>query len=165
MRILKTINRNFGRLDIPAKNGFTLVEVLVAAIIMIILSIGILTVFSNVTERNRGENLRIQALSVLQLEVEYYRSLKFVPGAQTAADLPNHRNADLYAGSHTLSPVTTLDGRVFNVTAVVTNVSPSTDEHLCKFKEIVITATPASAEGGWLSNLGTSVTIQRVRSN
>jgi len=49
----------------------------------------------------------MQALSVLQTEVEYYRSLKFVPGLQTTADLPNHRVTDLYAGSHTLSTVTT----------------------------------------------------------
>ncbi len=62
-------------------NGFTLVEVVVAASIMIILCVGLLTVFSYVTKINRGENLRMQALSVLQKEIEHYRSLKFIPGA------------------------------------------------------------------------------------
>ena len=63
-------------------HGFTLVEVIVAASIMIILCVGILTVFSYVVKVNRGENLRAQALSVMQAEVEYYRGLKFVPGAE-----------------------------------------------------------------------------------
>jgi type II secretory pathway pseudopilin PulG len=76
-------------------NGFTLVEVIVAASIMIILCVGILSVFSYVTKINRGENLRMQALSVLQKEVEHYRSLKFVPGAETDANLPSHRAPEL----------------------------------------------------------------------
>jgi hypothetical protein len=31
---------------------------------------------------------------------------------------------------------------------------------LCRFKEIKITATPQTAETGWLANLKTDVTIQ-----
>lgn len=151
------------------QNGFTIPEVIVAGSIMIILCVGTLTVFSYAIKINRGNNLRMQALSVLQAKVEYYRSLKFVPGLQTTADLPNHRDADLYAGSHTLSSITTPDGRVFSITAAVTNVSYSsgvTDEAHCTFKTIVITAVPQVAETqGWLQNLGTNVTIQRVRSN
>lgn len=145
--------------------GFTLIEVIVAGTIMIILSVGLLTVFEYAVRINRGENLRMQAMTVLQLEVEYYRSLKFVPGLETAADLNNHRSADLRAGTHTLTPVTSPDGRVFNITATVVNISPSTVEELCKFKEITIVAVPAVAETGWLANLRTNVTIQRVRSN
>ena len=136
---------------------------------MMILCVGTLTVFSYVVKINRGNNLRMQALSVLQAKVEYYRSLKFVPGLETAVDLPNHRPPDLYAGSHTLSPVTTPDGRVFEITAVVTNAVPvngPNDEANCEFKTIVITAVPQVGEReSWLQNLNTNVTIQRVRSN
>lgn len=147
-------------------NGFTIPEVIIAGMIMIILCVGTLTVFSYVVKINRGNNLRMQALSVLQAKVEYYRSLKFVPGQETAADLPNHRNPDLYAGNHTLTSITTPDGRVFNITATVTNLTPGADEAHTKFKEILITATPQVAEtDGWLRNLNTNVTIQRVRSN
>jgi type II secretory pathway pseudopilin PulG len=135
---------------------------------MIILCVGLLTVFSYVTKINRGENLRMQALSVLQKEIEHYRSLKFIPGAQTAADLNNHRNTELRSGTHTRPPRTSSDNRVFNITVTVVNIAPpSTAEELCRYKEITITAVPQVAEEGWLSNanLRTNVTIQRVRSN
>lgn len=148
------------------QTGFTIVEVIVAASIMIVLCVGILSVFSYVVKINRGENLRAQALSVLQAEVEYYRSIKFVPGAETAADLNNHRNLELRAGTHTRPPRTSADGRVFNITVTVVNVAPpSTVEELCRYKEIRIVAVPQVAENGWLANLRTDVTIQRVRSN
>ncbi len=149
--------------------GFTIPEVIIAGTLMIILCVGTLSVFAYVVKINRGNNLRIQALSVLQAKVEYYRSLKFVPGLETAIDLPNHRNTDLYAGAHTLSSITTPDGRVFNITANVTNavpVSGPNDEANCEFKTITITAVPLVTEReAWLQNLRTNVTIQRVRSN
>jgi len=152
----------------PKIKGFTIPEVLVAASLMIILCVGTLSVFSYVVKINRGNNLRMQALSVLQKEVEYYRSLKFVPGLQTTADLPNHRVNDLYAGDHTLTAVTTPDGRTFTITSTVTNTSFSgqNDEAHCVFKTITIQAVPQVAErDAWLQNLNTLVTIQRVRSN
>ena len=147
------------------RNGFTIVEVIVAASIMIVLCVGTLSVFSYVVKLNRGENLRAQALSVLQAEVEYYRSLKFIPGAQTAADLNNHRDTYLRVGTHTRPPRASADGRVFNITVTVVNVSPSSVEELCRYKEIRIVAVPQVAENGWLANLRADVTIQRVRSN
>jgi type II secretory pathway pseudopilin PulG len=149
--------------------GFTIPEVIVAGSLMIILCVGTLSVFSYVVKINRGNNLRMQALSVLQAKVEYYRALKFVPGLETAGDLPNHRVADLYAGDHTLSPITAPDGRVFTITATVTNAVPvdgPDEEAHCEFKTITITAVPQVTErDAWLQNLNTSVTIQRVRSN
>jgi type II secretory pathway pseudopilin PulG len=160
------------------EGGFTLVEVIIACAIMIILCIGTLTVFTHAVKINTGNNLRSQAESVLQAEVEYYRSLKFVPGAQTTADLTNHRSADLYGSP---SPGTTItrpqrtssDGQVFNITVVVKNVQYATggnDEAHVVFKEITVTAVPASAQSsrpGWVSdaNLRTNITFQRVRTN
>src|SRR6188768_339013 len=90
--------------------GFTLVEVIIAAGIMIILCIGTLSVFTHAVKVNTGNNLRSQAQSVLQQEVEYYRSLKFVPGAQTTADLTNHRLAEIYAGTISRPARTAADG-------------------------------------------------------
>lgn len=150
-------------------DGFTIPEVIVAGSLMIILCVGTLSVFAYVVKINRGNNLRMQALSVLQANVEYYRSLKFVPGLETTADLPNHRDPDLYAGSHTLKQITTPDGRTFNITSTITNNSFSSgqnDEAHCVFKTITITAIPVVAErDAWLQNLHTDVTIQRVRAN
>lgn len=164
----------------PAReqNGFTLIEVIIAGAIMIILCIGTMTVFTHAVKINSGNNLRSQAQSVLQAEVEYYRSLKFVPGAQTTADLPNHRNSDLYGSPDPGTTITrpqrtSSDGQVFNLTVVVKNLQYATggnDEAHCTFKEITVTAVPVLAESsrpGWVSNanLRTNVTFQRVRAN
>ena len=154
---------------ISDEKGFSLVEVIVAGIVMVILCVGLLTVFSYVTKINRGNNIRAQALSALQQEIEFYRSLKFIPGQETAADLPNHRSADLYSGSRTRPPVTSASGMVFNINVTVVNLngSPTVAEEYCTFKEITIQAVPAVTQGHWLSddNLNTRITMQRVRAN
>lgn len=165
-----SVKNKLKRSDV-GQNGFTLIEVMVAASIMIILVVGILTVFSYSAKINAGNNLRSQAQSVLQQEAEYYRTLRFVPGAETDADLPNHRSTDLHAGTVARPSRTSADGQVFNISVTVTNVaSPSIIERLCRYKEIRITAVPAIPEGarpGWLSNanLRTDVSFQRVRTN
>jgi prepilin-type N-terminal cleavage/methylation domain-containing protein len=161
MRILRKRNGPRGR---PLTNaGFTLIEVIIAAGIMVILCVGTLSVFSHASKINSGNNLRSQAQSVLQLRTEYYRSLKFTP-SQT--------DAQLLAGTYNLGQATSADGQLFNTSATVTNVSYSypgttTDEAHCVFKQIVISATPVTVQTGWLSSLnaGLSVTIQRVRAN
>lgn len=151
-----------------SESGFTIPEVIVAGVIMVIICVGTMETFVYATRMNRGNNLRMQALSVLQQEVEYFRSLQFVPGLETAADLNNHRSPDIRAGGPRVrGQRTSADGTVFDLTITVTNLSPSTDEALVRFKQITITATPVITESGWLSNvnLGTSVTVQRVRAN
>jgi type II secretory pathway pseudopilin PulG len=138
--------------------GFTIPEVIVAGTIMIILCVGTLTTFSYAVKLNRGNNLRMQALSVLQLEVEYYRSIKFVPVGSDPA---------LNEGTYTnVRQRTSADGRVFNITAVVANLPTGTADSDAKFKQITISATPVVVETeGWLQNLNTTVALQRVRSN
>ena len=139
-------------------SGFTLIEVLVAASIMVILCVGVLSVFSFAVQINAGNNLREQALTVLQKEVEYYRSLKYVPN-QTQTD------PALVAGTYTRPDRTSEDGTVFHISVQITNVSIDTTETGCTLKQIKVTATPAVQRSGWLANLHTDVTFQRVRSN
>lgn len=152
-------------------NGFTIPEVIIAGGIMIILCIGTLTVFSYVVNINRGNALRMQALTVLQYEVEYYRSLKFVPlpstdpsGLGTSPELDGRTRTNI-------GTKPSADGRVFDIWVTIDN-DPSTTavditgNDTTKFKQIKIEAIPQTAETqGWLQNLRTEVTIQRVRSN
>ncbi len=149
--------------------GFSLIEVIVAGGIMIILCIGILSVFSYVVKVNRGENYRMQALSVLQQEVEFYRSLKFVPNGS-----PNSLNGGTYTNVRTRSSADAPVPRIFNITVVIDNDPYAPDiqtnaevpDATCKFKEITITATPVVPEqaNSWTAQPHT-VTIQRVRYN
>ncbi len=151
------------------ERGFTIPEVIVAGSIMIIIAVGVLTAYVQAIKLNRGNELRMQALSVLQQEVEFYRSLKFVPGLGTAADLNNHRPLEIRAGNHTRPARTSASGRVFTITVLVNNIGftgAGTAEENAVFKEITIQAVPQVAETeGWLQNLNTQVAVQRVRSN
>ncbi len=150
----KSLDKTLENSDI---GGFTLVEVILAGTLMIILCVGIMMVFSNVVERNRAENLRMQAFSVLQKDIEFYRSLKYVPVGS---------DPQLNAGSYpNVRTRTSEDGRVFVISATIVNDPPGASEADCNLKEIRISAVPQVTESGWLSNLKTNVTIQRVRSN
>jgi len=140
------------------QKGFTLIEVMVAASIMIVLCVGVLAVFSFAVQINAGNNLREQAQTVLQKEVEYYRTLKFVPN-QTQTD------PGLTAGTHVRPDRTSEDGTVFHLSVQITNVSADTTEAGATLKQITVNATPATPRAGWLANLQTNVTLQRVRSN
>lgn len=148
------------------ENGFTIPEVIIAGGIMIILCIGILTAYSHVINLNRGNNIRSQALTVLQREVEEFRSFRFVPGTTdarlNAGNYPNYKIGVLSA-----------DGIPFNIRVEVDNdpsdtVGPALDAISnadCRFKQVKITALMQNAQQGWLSQLNTEVIIQRVRSN
>jgi type II secretory pathway pseudopilin PulG len=144
--------------------GFTLVEVIIAAGIMVILCIGTLTVFSHASKINSGNNLRAQAQSVLQLEAEYYRSLKFIPiGSDSRLNAGTYSNPRLSG-----APDVSADGQSFNINVVISNTpygGPAVTDADCKFKQITITATPVTFQSGWLSNLNTTLAIQRVRAN
>ncbi|HVE57481.1 MAG TPA: type II secretion system protein [Pyrinomonadaceae bacterium] len=148
--------------QIKKVSGFTLIEVLIAASIMIILCVGTLSVFSYAVKINAGNNLRSQALTVLQAEAEYYRSLKFVPNTSVSNPLLN-------AGTYTRPQRTSADGTVFNVTVTITNKTYSDPaaqtEANCTLKEITIDTVMANPQPGWLANLRTKLTILRVRLN
>jgi type II secretory pathway pseudopilin PulG len=140
--------------------GFTLIEVMVAGMLMIILAVGLLTVTSHAVKLNRGNNIRIQAQSALQAEAEYYRSLKFVPvGSDTAM------NANTYTRPNRV----TADNSNFAISVVIINKNlvngSASNDSTATLKEITITAAPAVAQTGWLANLNTNLTIQRVRAN
>jgi type II secretory pathway pseudopilin PulG len=139
--------------------GFTIPEVIIAGVILIIICVGTAQTFIVATRYNRGNNLRMQALSVLQKNVEYYRSLKFVPVGTSA---------QLNEGTHALGNQQSGDGQWFTVTATVVNLPAGTLDGAATLKEITIEAYPQVAETeGWLTNasLNTRVTVQRVRGN
>jgi prepilin-type N-terminal cleavage/methylation domain-containing protein len=124
--------------------GFTLPEVLVAATIMIILAVGTLSVFSYVVRLNRGENLREQSLSVMQKEIEHYRSLKFVPNSSglTSAELDARARSQITVGG----PFFSADGREFDLFVTITNKPDGASDAITNFKEITIEAKPTIPE-------------------
>ena len=145
--------------------GFSLIEVVIAIVVMTVMLLGTLSVFTYAVQYNRGNNLRSQALTVLQQEAEIYRSSKFTPALTDAA---------LLGGTKANKTVAAADGTVFTVSTTVDN-DPATDgiqstETLasgkaCTLKEIKIQVTPQAAGSTWQTAIVTNVVIQRVRSN
>lgn len=152
-----SVIRRAGQLASGQQSGFTLIEVIVASVILSIVVVGTFAAYTHAVRVNTGNNLRAQALTVLQAEVEFYRGLRFVPvGSSTAlneGDYPDIRK-----------PISA-DGRKFVVSVKIVNLPAGTSDADCRFKEITISAVPDIPETGWLANLGTSLTVQRVRSN
>jgi type II secretory pathway pseudopilin PulG len=146
------------------EGGFTIPEIIVAGTILIILSVGVLTVFLQSIKLNRGNDIRMQALTVMQKQVEFYRALKYQPVAPDP--LLNGHVEQL-----TATGVPSANGTLFDVRVTIDNdpytagiqTSANVPEAGCKFKEITIRVTPHDPQEGWLQNLSTTVTFRRVR--
>lgn len=140
--------------------AFTLIEVLIAASIMIVLCVGTLSVFSYATNINRANNLRSQGLTILQDESEYYRGLKFKRG---------YSDPLLSAGTYDRGVKTSGDGTTFAVTAVITNM-PNTPggaapaDSASTLKQIKLTARRSNELNSWYGS-AVDVTILRVKAN
>jgi prepilin-type N-terminal cleavage/methylation domain-containing protein len=61
------------------EKGFTLIEMVIALVILFIAVMGVFAAVTWATRYNRGNSQRSQALSVMQREIEFLRSAKFTP--------------------------------------------------------------------------------------
>ena len=59
--------------------GFSLVEVMIAMVVLLIGLLGVSLTYTSAVRYNAGNNLRLQSLAILQQEVEMTRSAKFTP--------------------------------------------------------------------------------------
>ncbi len=153
--------------NVKSENGFSLVEVIIALVILLVAVLGIFATFTYATIYNGGNSQRSQALSVSQQEIELLRSAKFTPTFTDPA---------LTGGKKTPKPVTrtTIDGDggsyVVNITVdddpftdgiQIDNAVPKTKT----LKEITITITPQAITGSWVVAYPTTVVFRRVRAN
>jgi Tfp pilus assembly protein PilV len=149
--------------------GFTVPEVIVAATILIIICVGVLTVFEQSVRINQGNSVRAQAFTILQKQVEFYRALKYEP---VYADPALAGRTSTVVATNVASNV--VDGTTFDISVTIDNNPyvngvqtatsiPAVAEADCKFKEITIEATPHNAQAPWITAIKTKVTIQRVR--
>jgi prepilin-type N-terminal cleavage/methylation domain-containing protein len=141
------------------EHGFSLVEVIIAMIILLVALLGVFLTFTYAVNYNAGNNSRSQALSILQQEVELLRSAKFTPGVT---------DATLAGGTKTPKIITSADGSRFRVAITVdddpfaSGVQVNTTKTL---KEISITVTSESPTPGWQTAIPATVFLRRVRSN
>ena len=139
--------------------GFSLVEVTIAMVVLLIGLLGVSLTYTSVVRYNAGNNLRMQSLAILQQEVEQMRSAKFTP-----------RETDpmLLGGTKPVRTVTTADGNSFQIQTVVDD-DPSTtvvDTNASRtLKQITVTVSGENQSQGWVAAIPATVTLRRVRGN
>lgn len=151
-------------------DGFSLIEVVIALLIIMIGLLSVAAVFTFAITQNAGNKSRAQALSILQLEAEQIRSAKF-NGTVT--------DPVLYGGTQAQRLVTAENGNAFLVDISVDNeplvagiqdeayvcLSPQGTNIPCSFKEINVQVTFAAPTPGWQTAVPASILLRRVRGN
>jgi prepilin-type N-terminal cleavage/methylation domain-containing protein len=142
-----------------SEDGFSLVEVIIAMIILLVALLGVFLTFTYAVNYNAGNNSRAQALSILQQEVELLRSAKFTPGVT---------DATLTGGTKTPKIIASADGSRFRVEITVDDnpfVSGVDIDATRTLKEITVRVTSESPTPGWQTAVPATVFLRRVRSN
>jgi prepilin-type N-terminal cleavage/methylation domain-containing protein len=159
-----------------SESGFTLIEAVIALVILLIVVAGVFAAFTYSATLNTGNSRRSQALSVLQKEVELLRSAKFVNQAGGGADsyTPvdcNDPRRNL-TGTADNAPRTlacpAIDGMTYLIETEIDDdpFTPFQQIDATKnLKEIRVTVTQPARAGSWETVYRTRAIFRRVRSN
>jgi type II secretory pathway pseudopilin PulG len=153
-----------------SEKGFSLIEVVIALLIIMVGLLSVAAVFTFAITQNAGNQARAQALAVLQEEAERVRSAKF-NGSTT--------DAILLGGTQAQRLVTSQNGNAFLVDISVDNepkvagiqlesyvcLSPQGAAIPCAFKEITIQVSFAAPTVGWQTAVPSVIQVRRVRGN
>ncbi len=162
MNKAKKMSLDFKLRDGQGEAGFSLIEVTISMVILLIALLGVFVTFTYAINYNAGNNLRAQALAVLQQQTEQLRSAKFTSGVTDSI---------LVGGSRTTQIVTSADGSRFRVAIsvdndLVTAGIQSANEGSTTLKEITLLITPEQAATvSWQTAIQATVTLRRVRAN
>lgn len=168
------------------QRGFTLVEMIIALVILLIAVMGVFAAITYATRYNRGNSQRSQALAVMQREVELLRSAKFTPTVVSNSTTPTPTCAttddgsrDITGGDKPEQVRCGVDGTRYIVKTKIDD-DPAVDgiqvypgpSPVPMLKEIEITVTPVSPEGQtkagqntWVLGNPVRVVFRRVRAN
>src|SRR5688500_7917472 len=161
---------------VKREDGFTLIEAVIALVILLIVVTGIFAAFTYSATLNTGNSRRSQALSVLQKEVELLRSAKFVHQTFGGADSYTPVDCDdtrrnltgTAAGVPRTMHCPAIDGMTYTIQTEIDD-DPFTagqqidaTKHL---KEIRVTVTQPARPGSWETAYVTRAIFRRVRSN
>jgi len=117
------------------ERGFSLIEVMIAFVVMMVASLAVGSVFFYSVQNNVGGSERALAMGVAQQQLEQLRSVSF-------------SDSSLTAGTTTFPTVQTGQRQFQVVRTVVDEKNANNSEKL--LKRITITVTPASAGGNWI---------------
>lgn len=166
--------------------GFTLIEMIIALIILLIAVLGVFAAITYATKYNHGNSQRSQALAVMQREVELLRSAKFTPTVVSNVTTPtptcataDNGSRDITGGVKAVQLRCGIDGTMYLVETTIDDDPAVPDTQVypgpspaALIKEIRILVTPVSPEGQtrpgqatWVTGNPVFVVIRRVRAN
>ena len=133
----------------PGQRGFTLVETAIALLIMMIASVGIVSLFTYAIQYNAGAKDREMSMAVAQKRMEWLRGIPYTTTTRglayryptTANPTSGGLAATVAAG---VTETATLAGRSYTVVTKITNSGGATDAN-SKVKTISIQVTPVGA--------------------
>ena len=134
----------------PGERGFTLAETAIALMIMMIASVGVVSLFTYAIQYNAGAKDRELAMAVAQKRMEWLRS---IPYDDTTRALAYHypttalpASGGLAAtGTAGVTETTTVAGRTYTVVTTIANSGGATNAN-SKIKTITIKVTPQAAK-------------------
>ena len=121
---------------VTAQAGFTLIETVVAMLVMMVAALAAASLFVYAVSANTGGSERAMAMAVAQQQVEQLRSVTY-------------DDATLSVGTTTL-PVATIAGRRYAVTRTVSLETIPADNSSKNLKRITITVTPQNEARQWI---------------
>ena len=140
MKRLKKAGRVSARQSrVHEERGFTLIETAIALVIMMIVMLGVASVFAFAVSNNSNGADRAQTLAVAQQRLESLRNVEFSPTAT---------HADLSAGAHTLTVYRGDVGEAGRRYQIDWNVVDNSTSNL---KTITVNVTPITAGPAWAS--------------
>ncbi|HEX6126027.1 MAG TPA: prepilin-type N-terminal cleavage/methylation domain-containing protein [Pyrinomonadaceae bacterium] len=175
-----------------SQNGFTMIEMVIALVILFVAVMGIFAAITYATKYNHGNSQRSQASAVMQREIELLRSAKFTPTVVSTTTYHQHGlpdcpgeidddtgSRDLTGGVKEPEYRCGIDGTVYEVRITVDD-DPSVDDvqvfpwpqpsplpspapPVARMKEITIEVIPVSPEGQTTAGGQTWVTGNPVR--
>ncbi len=156
------IGRAWIRPDLPTKRaageqGFTLLEAVIALLLMTVIALGSASLFSYSIYNNSGASNRATSIAIAQEALELLRSAQF-NSTTTAATL---------AGGTTTQTGILRSGRLFDLTKTIDD-DPFTNGNqvnaASNFKTITITVAPQLTGRGWARGAGGTITLTTQRS-
>jgi Tfp pilus assembly protein PilV len=156
------IGRAWIRPDLPTKRaageqGFTLLEAVIALLLMTVIALGSASLFSYSIYNNSGASNRATSIAIAQEALELLRSAQF-NSTTTAATL---------AGGTTTQTGILRGGRLFDLTKTIDD-DPFTNGNqvnaASNFKTITITVAPQLTGRGWARGAGGTITLTTQRS-
>jgi len=117
------------------ERGFSLIEVMIAFVVMMVASLAVGAVFFYSVQNNVGGSERALAMGVAQQQLEQLRSVSF-------------NDSSLVAGTTTFNNIQTGQNQFYVVRTVVDETNANNTAKL--LKRITISVTPQSAGGNWI---------------